>query len=266
MNAPRAPATWLRTGEATLDRGSLAALLANEIPAIRIRGFASASECAAFTRAVHAAPIRYYSIEPPVGYIGMAQYEYRWNRPKGRYFEDVGEADALLKRVTDQSFDPRARLIALLQEVYQYPIGVAEEPGHGPYYAGIVRIASGGIRLHADYAPFNSPDYAIGAIDAQLGWNFFAEQPSSGGATTVYNAPWSPVMTVGEIPASYDLPRDLVAGAPTHVYAPTPGEVVLFNTRNPHEVVGGPQTAAGERISIGSFIGRLPGGALGLWS
>lgn len=257
---------WTQSTEASLTRDSLTALLHNEIPAIRIKGFASAAECAAFGKAVRAAPLRHYSVKPPVAYIGMAQYEYRWDQPKEKYFQDVSAANALLKQVTSNSFDPVARLIALLQMHCDRPVGVAQEPGLGPYYAGIVRIASGGIRLHADYAPFNSPDYAIGAIDAQLGWNFFAEQPSSGGETTVHNKPWTPAPIGREIPASYDLPRDLVAGAATHIYAPTAGDVVIFNTRNPHEVAGGEAEANGDRVSIGSFIGRLPDGSFGLWS
>jgi len=267
-SSPRSAATphWARTTEAPLTRDSLIALFQNEIPAIRIRGFASAAECSAFCKAVRAAPIRHYSVMPPVGYIGMAQYEYRWSQPKEKYFQDVPAANELLRQVTSNSFDPLERLIHLLQPYCDQPVGVAQEPGLGPYYAGIVRIASGGIRLHADYAPFNSPDYAIGAIDAQLGWNFFAEQPSGGGETTVHNKPWTPAPSGRDIPASYDLPRDLVAGATTHVYAPTAGDVVIFNTRNPHEVAGGAAEASGNRVSIGSFIGRMPDGSLGLWS
>ena len=56
-----------------------------------------------------------------------------------------------------------------------------------------------------------------------------------------------------------------MAGAPALRYRPTAGDVVLFNTRNPHEVSGGPAGDA-ERISIGSFVGRLADGQLVLWS
>lgn len=258
--------TWLRHGEEPLTRESLAALFANEIPAIRIRGFASAQECQAFAKAVRAAPIRHYSVTPPVGYIGMAQYEYRWDRPMADYFHDVTAANEALARVTNAAWDPVARIVARLQAAWDAPVGVAQEPGLGAYYAGIVRIASAGIRLHADYAPFNSPRYRIGQIDAQLGWNFFAEQPTSGGETSVHNRPWTPERVGDEIPASYDLPRALVAGAHVHRYAPTAGDVVIFNTRNPHEVAGGGPEPGPDRVSIGSFIGRMPDRSLALWS
>ena len=83
-------ATWVTLEEAPLTREALAALLDNRIPAIRMRGFADSAECAAFARA---GPIKYYSVTPPVGYIGMAQYEYRWDRPKADYWGDVAVAN-----------------------------------------------------------------------------------------------------------------------------------------------------------------------------
>ena len=64
----------------------------------------------------------------------------------------------------------------------------------------------------------------------------------------------------------YNLPREVVAGAPTFTYAPTAGDVVLFNSRNPHEVAGGPLAQGRDRIGIGSFLGRMPDRSLAMWS
>ena len=259
--------TWTERTERPLSNETFDALLSNRIPAIRIAGFATAEECAGFSAAVKAGPMKYYSVAKRIGYIGMAQYEYRWNTPKERYFEDVPTAQAALDSVINQAgWNPVERLIGCISRVTGKPVGPAQERGLGRYFAGIVRSASEGVALHADYAPFNSPAYCIGQVDAQLGWNFFAEGLPSGGDTTIYNAPWSPVMNPGEIPKSYDLPRELIAHAPSFTYAPTPGDVVIFNTRNPHEIAGGPPVAGRDRISIGSFIGRMPDGSLGLWA
>lgn len=236
------PATWIDTKEQDLRRETLAALLDNRLAAIRIRTFASPAECAAFAGAARAGNLKHYSVATRIGYIGLAQYEYRWNRPLSDYFDDVPAAAADLRQVVEAAgFDPVARLIERLRAVWDAPVGLGHEAGQGDYYAGIVRIASEGVALHADYAPLNSPAYAIARIDGQLGWNFFAEDLPSGGATTVYNAPWSPAVARGEIPRSYDLPREVVAGAPSITYAPTAGDVVLFNSRNPHEIAGGPR-------------------------
>lgn len=259
--------TWTDTVERELSRETLRAVLDNRLAVVRIRGFAAPQECERFAAAVKAANLKYYSVKRKIGYIGLAQYEYRWNTPKENYFRDVLKARAELQPVLDAAgWDPIGRLVERLQAVWDRPVGIGREEGLGDYYAGIVRTASEGVDLHADYAPFNSPAYAVSAIDAQLGWNFFAEGLPTGGQTTVHNAPWNPAAAPGEIPQSYNLPREVVAGARSVTYDPTPGDVVIFNARNPHEIAGGPPAPGRERISIGSFIGRMPDGSLVLWS
>jgi hypothetical protein len=258
--------TWTDMREHDLTPASLRALLANRIPAIRIRNFATAAECANFADTAKAGNMKYYSVAKRIGYIGMAQYEYRWNRPMADFFAAVPAAKADLQWVVDRSFDPVKRLVDALQTVYDAPIGPAREQVYGEYFAGIIRSASEGVDLHADFAPFNSPAYSISRIDSQLGWNFFAEELLSGGETTVHNAQWTPEMKSGEIPKSYDLDRGCVADAPAFTYKPTAGDVVIFNSRNPHEIVGGTTLPGRDRITIGSFIGRMPDRSLVMWS
>jgi hypothetical protein len=257
--------TWIDREEHELSRESLEMLLDNRIPAIRIRNFATPEECARFAEVAKRNIVKYYSITKRVGYIGLAQYEYRWDRPKSDYFRDAAAAEEEVRRVIQQSFDPRARLIDMLQALRDEPVETAHEEG-GTYFAGIIRSTSDGIDLHADWAPLNSPSYDIAQIDGQLGWNFFAESLLTGGYTTVHNRPWSPEAAPGEIPRSYGLDRESVAGAATFQYQASAGDVVLFNTRNPHEVAGGAVAPGGSRVSIGSFIGRMPDRRLVLWS
>jgi hypothetical protein len=258
--------TWTTRAEHDLTPDTLRALLDNAIPAIRIRGFASPAECAVFATAAKAGNLKYYSVKRKIGYIGQAQYEYRWNPDKSEYFKAVEAANRDLEAVLAQTFDPVERLVGHLRAVWPGPVDIAEEPGQGRYYAGVIRLASQGVDLHVDYAPLNTLDCSISAIDAQLGWNFFAEDPGEGGLTTIYNNPWNPERAPGEIPQSYDLDRALTEGVPSLTYAPTAGDVVIFNTRNPHEIGGAGDGAVAERVSIGSFVGRMPDGALVLWS
>ncbi|WP_421842383.1 hypothetical protein [Marinobacter algicola] len=247
---------WNELKEFELSKKNLERLLNNEIPAIRIRGFATDSECASFTAAMKKANIKTYG-KAAVGYIGMAQVEYRWDKTKEDYFSDVKDAFEDQKFVFDNSFDPMQRLIDRLSECWDEQVGIAEETGFGKYFAGIIRFASKGIALHADYAPFNSPGYEIEKINSQLGWNLFVEVPSGGGVTTVHNSPWNPEMEDGKPPQSYGLDRSVVEGAETFDYSPGKGDVVLFNSRNPHEISPGVDGSSGERLQIGSFIGRM---------
>ncbi|MES2911800.1 MAG: hypothetical protein V4718_10450 [Pseudomonadota bacterium] len=258
------PGTWTNLDEHPLTRENLRLLLDNRIAAIRIKGFATPQECAVFVAAAKQVQLKYYSVGK-IGYIGLAQYEYRWDRPKEDYFHDAFQADEDIALVYKNSFNPVQRFIDQLHAVWQAPVEIAREE-KGKYYAGIVRSTTERIDLHVDWAPVNSPTYDIGAIDGQLGWNFFAEELLEGGHTTVHNAPWDPEVTPGEIPKSYGLDRTLVEGAKKIQYRPTAGDVVLFNSRNPHEIMSGTTEPGRSRMSIGSFVGRMPSGKLVLWS
>lgn len=262
----RTDSTWTSLAEAPLTRDNLQALVENRIPAIRIKNFATQEECRKFSAAVEAVGCKYYSVARKIGYIGLAQYEYRWDRPKSDYFRDAAEAYQRQEALIERSFDAVGRLMECLRPFTEAGINIAEESGLGRYYAGIARVASEGVDLHADWAPLNSPAYEIGRIDGQLGWNFYSEELIEGGDTVVHNAPWNPACTPGEIPKSYGLPYDIVEGAPRFTFRASAGDVVIFNTRNPHEIGGGVAGPNRNRISIGSFIGRMPDRQLVLWS
>jgi len=258
--------TWIDDGEHPLTPENLALLLDNKIPAIRVPAFATPAECTAFSAAAKRGRMQYYNVADRIGYIGLAQYQYRWTKTKNEFLADVPQAQADVQSVFEAAaFDPLQRVMALLRAHWPAPVDVAREDGR-PYFAGIIRSTSDKIDLHVDWAPVNSPDYSIGAIDGQVGWNFFAEELQSGGHTTVYNNPWDPALSPGEIPKSYGLARSLTEGVPSFTYRATAGDLVIFNTRNPHEIAPGTAGAGGSRVSIGSFIGRMPDRRLVLWA
>jgi hypothetical protein len=257
--------TWTSYEERELTPENLALLLDNRIPAIRIRAFATQDECASFATAAKKGRMQYYNVSDRIGYIGLAQYQYRWNKSKEEFLADVPQARADVEEVFAASFNPVQRVMNHMRQAWSKPIEIASEGGR-PYFAGIIRSTSDKIDLHVDWAPVNSPDYAIGAIDSQLGWNFFAEELESGGHTTVHNVPWNPHVEPGVIPKSYGLERQLVEGSRSFTYRPTAGDVVIFNTRNPHEIAPGTAKPGGSRVSIGSFVGRMPDGSLVLWA
>ncbi|VTU22573.1 hypothetical protein [Variovorax sp. PBL-E5] len=257
--------TWVDVQEHVLTEDNLRLLLDNRIAAIRIPSFASPSECQGFAAAAKKGNMQYYNVSDRIGYIGLAQYQYRWTRTKEEFLADVPKARADVEAVFADSFNPLQRVMDRLRAVWPHPVDFARESGLA-YFAGIIRSTSDKIDLHVDWAPVNSPDYAIGAIDGQLGWNFFAEELASGGHTTVHNSPWEPEVVPGEIPKSYGLDRSLVEGAPNLVYRAKAGDVVIFNTRNPHEIASGTTAPGGSRVSIGSFIGRMPDSSLVMWA
>jgi len=257
---------WRQHTAAELSTESLAALIRNEIPAIRITDFATPDECAAFSRAVRNSPdLKAYSVATPTYYLGLVMYEYRQGGGRKReFFDAVPEAVAAQQKLYSESFDAPQRFVDTLGAHFPGTITMAHEPGYGDYCPVVVRVASGGVHLHADFAPFNSPDWATGAVSEQITWNLYTECPAQGGETTVYNAPWTPA--AGEDPAR-GLPdrgvedRDDVE---SFTFAPHEGEVVLFNPRNPHKIAAGTPGDKG-RISIGSFLGTT-GDKLIMWA
>jgi hypothetical protein len=198
-------------------------------------------------------------------HLGMTQASYK-RRGLQAYFDDAVTARAETAAVIEQSFDPVSRLIALLDRNVQGTVDIAREPDGSSYFAGIIRNSNNGLALHADFAPYQAPLFAVSAVDAQLAWNFYAETPTEGGVTTLHNAMWKWTRSSpGEVAENYPLDASLVAGAQTWSFQPSAGEAVLFNTRNPHVVTQVAQDAR-DRLAMAAFVGRLPRGDLVLWS
>lgn len=266
---------WKTKEAQPLNAANLAALFNNEIPAIRIPGFATPDECRHFADAAQQFIMRPVRGDTSVGqaafaaqvieHLGMTQAEYKRRGP-AEYFEEAKRASAETAKVYALSFDPRERLIAQLRpSAGGKPVEFAAEPDGRRYFVGIIRRSNAGLALHADFAPYQAPGYMVDRADAQLAWNFYAEVPEHGGITTLYDAPWRWTRSrPGEVGENYPLPSATVDGAQSFAYQPKVGDFWLFNTRNPHNVSRVEGT--GNRIAVACFIGHLPEGKLALWS
>ena len=62
------------------------------------------------------------------------------------------------------------------------------------------------------------------------------------------------------------MPFSAVEDAQSFTFRPEEGEVVLFNSRNPHEVFPVAEPNGKNRIAMANFIGRKLNGDLPLWS
>lgn len=259
---------WTTSEAQPLSPASLDALIRNEIPAIRIPAFASAEECRAFTDAVVGSPdLKAYSVATPTYYLGIVVYEYRQGEGrKAEFFDTVPSAAKALRDVYAKSFDAAARFREVVGAAWPHgTLKVPHEPGFGDYCEAVSRVATGGVHLHADYAPYNSPDWQIGKISVQLAWNLYTQSGTQGGETTVYNAPWTPLP--GEDPAKGMPSKEGLDSADTErfTFAPTIGEVVIFNGRNPHVIAPSSAEEGVNRVTIGSFLGLTAERDLVMW-
>lgn len=242
-----------------LSSNSLDDLFNNRIAAIRVPGFASSEECEAFCAAADEHGYDYYEgVVPPIGKIGITQYE---AGPGGAesYFAQAEDAIEALGELSRASFDPLARVIDALSDLTV--ARVAFEEGVGSYFAGLVRQIRTAL-LHVDWAPLDGPSWGIGDIDAQLAWNIYLKAPGAGGECIVHNRPWVWSDEELKIEGSYAYHDSTVADAQLLSLTPRVGDLVIFNSRNFHEV----KSTTDERITVSSFIGRKPNGELWLWS
>ena len=110
-------ARWAEPAD-VLDRESLRRLMAGEIPAIHLAGFASAEECERFRRAVHsgAVPGRAAATSPMTVFGGnLSNF-----RGAGRdeYFAGVEQSYRDVEHLYASSFDPLERIVARLDQAW----------------------------------------------------------------------------------------------------------------------------------------------------
>lgn len=252
-----------------LTADALRALVEGEVAAIRMPGFATRDECARFCAAIRGGAVEGRAAATSTMTLIGANFSNHAGRSKGEYFAQVAPSYSdTAKLGAAAGFDPLARMVERLAAVWPGQVGVAVEPDFGRYFAGGVKTRTTGGHLHYDFVPHSAPDYAIAAITDQLGWNLYLDMPVGTGETVTWRRPVpreSGAMGTGPARA-LNLARDYVDGAQSFTFRPEIGEVVIINTRNPHDIrVGG--VAPGEwRVQASSFIGRLPNDDLVLWS
>lgn len=256
---------WIQGQEQVLCAESLELLVHNQIPAIRIPAFASLEECQSLVEAIRKNGFQFYeNTQPPIGRIGITQYEFRDQCSEGKplYFEAAKAAIEARKRICNLSFDPLERLIEQLSSVASLPVGIAQEDQGETYFAGLIRQINRSALIHADFACFDAPDWNIGRIASQLSWNLFIYTPESGGECIVHNRQWGLHHERQRLPNSYGYDPLVVKDVESHSITPKIGDLVIFNSRNFHEV----KPAEGDRLTMSSFIGYLKDKKYVLWS
>jgi Rps23 Pro-64 3,4-dihydroxylase Tpa1-like proline 4-hydroxylase len=195
--------------------------------------------------------------------VGITQAEHM--DKKALYFQRAAEINGSKEEVFEQRKAALFQVIRVLRNVWHGQVDVAcEEVSNQHYFAGLIRII-GRTRLHFDWAPHDALDWTIGQITAQLAWNIYLQAGERGGTTRVYHRAWQLEDESYREPGSYAFDPALVQNDACVEIVPRAGELVLFNSRNYHEV--DKVEGARQRMSISSFIGLLRSRqTLALWS
>jgi hypothetical protein len=254
---------WPTLQPEALSGQSWQQLLRNDIPLLVIRGFATNEEC---ERLVHSANTvgfgAYEDVWPPIDRIGTTVFE-RDRVGAEQYFADVQRLIGVQSAIFDRAFDPVERFMEMLAQATGASVSVARSSSGQRYYAGLVRRIEEGTRLHIDFAPADHPTWSVASVVSQLSWNLYLEVGAQdSGRTHVYDRMWQPLDERFKLPHSYGYSDEVVADVARATFAPTIGDVYVFNTRNYHRV----DPSCGHRTTVTSAVGQYPDGSLALWS
>ncbi|MFG1889105.1 hypothetical protein ACGFIR_14705 [Micromonospora sp. NPDC049051] len=256
---------WTLVETKELDEELIRLLFDNRIAAIRVPGFLSEGITRAVARAIQEQGFDYYEqVNPPIGRIGITQYEHRHESGRReKYFAQAAGATRRRRKLFQDGGDLLHLVLQQIGRAWSWPVGVARDTYGREYFAGLVRIIDEAL-LHCDWAPHDAPGWSIGSIDAQLTWNIYCSTPERGGATVVYNRPWTEDAEQFLIEGTYGYESQVVAGVSSLHIEPREADLILFNSRNFHRVEAG--SGMGDRISVSSFIGRTTNSDLVAWS
>ena len=238
MGESKTVSTWQRPATG-LDRQSLQDLMAGDIPAIVITGFASHQECSALCRAIRSHGDQAEDAKTSRMTLIGANFSNYAGETKAAYFDQVGPSwETLGSILAEAGFNPLQRMIERLIAIWPGDVEVASEPGHGRYFAGGIKTRSSSGHLHYDFAPHTAEGYAIAEIIDQLGWNLYLDMPEGTGETTTYRRPVArDGGKAGSGPArALNLDHDFVEGAEAFTFRPSVGDVAIINTRYPHTI------------------------------
>ena len=250
---------WKTIDILPLNHENVLDLIANRIPGVRISHFATPHEIAQFKSLLLDNACRTKSIEQ-VTRLGISQYQQGIRASKAEYFSLSAKVRNDFAAILANSFSPVERVIEHLRAA-GFDTDIMFEPGFGYYFAGSGKLRNGFSPIHVDFAPQDSPDWAVGASIAQLAWNFYLQIPPSGGELLVWDKAWQPEDDVHQVKDNYYYHEDVVKCLDPLIVQVVPGEVVLLNSRNFHAVAD-----SHNRLAYGSFISVFADNTLRLWT
>lgn len=252
----------------TLTRQAMLDLFENRIPYIRLAGAVTPEHCERLAKGCEAVGFEYYDdIVPPVGRIGVTQYEYR-HRDKAEYFKAARSAEHKHRQIVNMAgCDPLGDFVADLCRL-GLSVHLAREDKLGVEYGSRLVRQIPMAKLHMDFAALCAQGWDIGQVQQQLTFNLYLREPEVGGECLIFNRVWELAddATLDEVQplSSYGYPPTVVEGVRSRCVRAQRGDIVLFNTRNFHQVA--PSSGPVTRLSLTTFFGRLKSDEVVFWS
>jgi len=255
-----------------INIGTLLPMLAdNQIAAVKISNFYTKEELYTIVNKINKQSIFWYpESDNTQGRIGLSAAEYCSTlERKALYFEQVAESS----RIRDDFFSDTINPIQKINELFSgsHQVAVAREPnvGDAPYFFGLIRAMGAKSTLHFDFAPHQLPGWRVSESTEQFGLVLYLQMPVAGGELLVYNHPWKiedDVYNQDKIkkgPYGFD-PAFIADEIPARI-TPVAGDLVIFRTRNFHQIDENSPGLNQYRLTFNTFL-ALKDKALLLWS
>lgn len=241
-------------------------LIEHKIPALIKRDFIAKDVCGIVAKRLEALKFENYDHlkDIPVHQVGLCHNQWANDDPSV-YFGKKEEAQKTIDQIYQGlDINPVHHVIEYLAQNCNRQVGVFEEPGYGPYFAGAFRSFKGHGKLHVDHAPshINKP-FAVTEITKQFTWNIYYSLQGEGGELVIYDTIHTPENEKQKVSGDYYFPYSVLESNDCIRIKPHVGDLILFNTQNFHEILGNKNAS---RISQTSFMGLKKDGSLHLWS
>ncbi|NRA66602.1 MAG: 2OG-Fe(II) oxygenase [Pseudobacteriovorax sp.] len=256
-----------KTNTQMLSHDNLADLLANRCGTIQLNKFITPHQAETLVNALDQIRFKSYAYSfdemdaPEALHIFDTHYLYE-AKDITAYEQSTEESRRIYRELSEKiGFSVFDHLMQTLKEHWKGNIKIAREKSYD-YFPCIARELNESVLLHADFAPYIAGTWAIQNIISELAWNIYLTKPKAGGECIVYDRQWIPTDDEHIVKNTYGYDAKIVRHSKSVIIAPEVGSLVLFNSRNFHEV----KKAQGRRIAIGGHFGLLPHGDLIAWS
>lgn len=250
----------------TVECHHLAALAIGEVDAIRISNFATPESCEFLAASILRSDLLGdYDNARLISRVGKSFFETETPESRKHYFAKSIQWIREMRELCEPMLTPIDKLRLALDEAWPSGATLASMEGDR-LFAGLARIFKRGSfsEIHQDNLLWDAPHSNFSReLTAQFAANTYLKMPNNGGALNLWRTELSKEQyDQWKNEGSYGL-NSCFLPPPDITLVPKVGELIIFNSRRPHEVTDGD----GDRIAWSSFIGvRRRCDALTIWS
>jgi hypothetical protein len=252
---------WQTRVTSSLTSDDLVAVVEGSVPAIVVEDYLSAERVRLALKSLLTRDFSDYGgseRDTDLQRLGVARAEFLGgNGGKGAYFDAAVKATEELRGTFHECGDLVESLLGSLVRTWPGPVDVAAEPDQERHYSvGLVRLVKRALP-HVDWPPADGGGWLVEQAEAQLAFNVFIRVQDTGGEVIVYRRPWTPDLEDHRTPGSYSYEHSALEGVDRVKLKPKAGDLVIFNSRNVHEVL--PVDPNGDsRLALSAFGAVMP--------